>query len=183
MLTFKSNIEQFQNLQNGRCAPWHYGFPDHNNKAYIFDPRPMQDDPAIPPYTFHSFFYDHDQATSVLGRLRRVQRQSRLRPQVSDVIVERLPKRKTPLEENGMLEEFWGLYAVEAIAFRRVFVYCCVFLSPCIGFFFAWLFAWGQFGDLQNASVPFSISVPLFAMLLTWIVLPSSRNGGKLKVE
>jgi hypothetical protein len=72
----------------------------------------------------------------------------------------RLPKRKSSIiDANDAADEFWGLLAKERPSFLIIFLYHLLFLGPCILFFFMWLFKWRHSGDLQNASVPFTVAL------------------------
>ena len=84
--------------------------------------------------------------------------------------VDRIPKKVGGEKSLPRTQyEFWGIVAREERAAFRVLIYVLICASPNIvtsWFFFSWLFAWGHDGDLQNAAVPISLSMSLFAMLL-----------------
>jgi hypothetical protein len=63
-------------------------------------------------------------------------------------------------------EEFWGIFAQERRSFIWVFSYFLAAMSPSIAFFLIWLFPLGHGADLQNASVPISMTIALLSVLV-----------------
>jgi hypothetical protein len=86
-------------------------------------------------------------------------------------IIELLPKKNSQLDMNA--DEriyFWGLYARQEISFFRVLVYNAICISPCIWFFFMWLFPWSHSGDQQNASVPLMTMLSFLSVFWTTFI-------------
>lgn len=128
------------------------------------NPCPVQDDPPIADGDFHDFYHflyeGEDFIHSASTNLRREEICNILSGQT--LALERLPKRRECLKwRDGTWDKFWGLYAVEAPSFSRVLMYALLCLVPWIIFFFLWLFRWKHASDLQNASVPLTISITL----------------------
>jgi hypothetical protein len=83
----------------------------------------------------------------------------------SSEALDRIPKKNMRLEERGSAREFfWGIHGVERISFFTVATYHLLILLPPLIFWFLWLFQWGNFGDLQNASVPFLSALGLISL-------------------
>jgi hypothetical protein len=101
-----------------------------------------------------------------------------------DVVVsEKLPKRDSHLEERDSSREvFWGLYIVEKRSTTMLVMYSVVFLVPSFYFLFAWLFQWSHYGDLQNASVPLSVSIGLLGTFWGIISLTSPSFDGEVRL-
>lgn len=57
-------------------------------------------------------------------------------------------------------------------------LYSLAFLSPTFYFFFAWMFQWEHYGDLQNAAVPLTLSIGLIGTLFGIVSLNSPRFEG-----
>jgi hypothetical protein len=90
--------------------------------------------------------------------------------------MELFPKRLTSLEEGGNnREEFWGIYAREKRWFLMLLVYNIVCMSPSLVFGFLWLCSWGHPGDLQNATIPASMSVALLSLF--WSFMLTTDRG------
>lgn len=62
-------------------------------------------------------------------------------------------------------------------SFFRVVVYLCLVVAPAFGFVFAWLFQWGNDGDLQDATVPITLMTSLLSVL--WAVVYSGTDARK----
>lgn len=94
----------------------------------------------------------------------------------NDVVNEKIPKRDSMLEEQDVSREiFWGLYVVEKRSWLMSTFYSFVFLLPSVYFFFAWLFQWRHHNDLQNASVPITLSIGFLGTFWGSIFLTSPR--------
>lgn len=74
------------------------------------------------------------------------------------------------------VEQFWGIMAREQRSALKVVLYMLLSLTPTIWFTFMWLFSWGHEGDLQNATVPVTISIATLSMI--WVVVYS---GGEVE--
>lgn len=100
---------------------------------------------------------------------------------ISDEFLLCLPKRDTPVNSTGQFakgdkfEVFWGLVARERRSTARVMLYTFASLVPSLVFAFGWMFAWDHSGDLQNASVPFTITCSMLGLL--WAVVYSGSDG------
>lgn len=79
--------------------------------------------------------------------------------------LEKIPKRdREVIEEGDAREEFWGLLVVEEIQFLRVFAYHVTFIAGPFVFWALWLTVMGHPGDLQGASVPFTVALGLMSL-------------------
>src|SRR5699024_10308744 len=96
----------------------------------------------------------------------------------NDVVNEKIPKRDGMLEEHDVSREiFWGLYVVEKRSWLMLtFIVSFVFLLPSFYLFFAWLFQWHHHNDLQNASVPITLSIGFLGTFWGSIFLMSPRS-------
>ena len=140
------------------------GFPDDNDQMYQFLPRKPSPPPPNGPITREQF-YDHyylDQCPS-LHNWRRYQLSYRGHfNQANRVALDAVPKRLIRINmDDGVDEHFFGLYAKEERSFRHVAVYAFLCNMPGLVFFFLWLFQWQHGSDLQNASVPLTLSLSL----------------------
>lgn len=98
---------------------------------------------------------------------------------LSHDLLENMPKRDREVlagAQFSRVEHFWGIVAREERSALRVIVYMLLSLMPTLWFMFMWLFSWGHEGDLQNATVPVTISVATLSMV--WIVVYS---GGEIR--
>lgn len=140
------------------------GFPDDNDQMYQFLPRKPSPPPPNGPISKEQF-YDHyylDQCPSLYD-WRRYQLSYRGHfNKVSRVALDAVPKRLIQINmDDGVNEHFFGLYAKEERSAAHVAVYASLCNIPWIVFGFLWLFLWGHDSDLQNASVPLTLSLTL----------------------
>jgi hypothetical protein len=99
-------------------------------------------------------------------------------------VTQRLPKRNSALEERDPSHEiFWGLYIIEKRSTLMLLLWSFASLVPSFYFFFAWLFEWGHHGDLQNASVPLSISMGLFTTFWLCITVSAPSFESRRKIH
>lgn len=75
------------------------------------------------------------------------------------------------------VEHFWGLVAQEKRSALRVLLCMLLSLVPTVWFAFAWMFSWGHHGDLQDATVPVTISSTALSMV--WVVVYSGDDMRK----
>jgi hypothetical protein len=113
----------------------------------------------IPPIGRHQF-YDRFHACHNPRRIFHFHHRCRNFNKCARDLLKLFPKCKSTLiEDSDKQEAFWGIVAREQPSVFRLLLYNFACASPCIIFFFMWLFQWGHSGDLQNASVPLSIMV------------------------
>lgn len=171
-----------------RFAPGNkFSFPPSDDDSYRYSPQPMLE-PPISPHQFHELYYSCYDSESLIHRLRNIL--STVVPvvstcdvlsNISDEFLHCLPKLDTQVNSTGQFakgekfEVFWGLVARERRSTARVMVYTLVSLVPSLVFAFGWMFAWNHSGDLQNASVPFTITCSMLALL--WAVVYSGSDS------
>lgn len=86
----------------------------------------------------------------------------------SSEVLEKLPKKKTLLEEAGdKREDFWGLYARENISLRWIIFYNFLCVSPLLAYFVAWITPQGHVTDLQNSSIPVGVMLSMLSLFWT----------------
>lgn len=56
-------------------------------------------------------------------------------------------------------------------------MYLCAIMAPAFWFVFAWLFQWGNRGDLQDATVPMTLMLGMLSVL--WAVVYSGSDMRK----
>jgi hypothetical protein len=171
-------------------------YPKLNNYEYHFAPRPME---PIPPIRDHEFA-SHLRACYEPGRHLHWFSECR-RPCSSAGVLQLIPQRRQALQSGGEPRvEFWGIYARERISAFRVAVYVLICLAPSILFFFIWIFTLGiDFGssngqddgtekgtrkpsvDLQNASVPLTITIGLLGLLWCLVFLNKDNQMAALR--
>lgn len=140
------------------------GYPDDNDQMYHFLPRKPSPPPPNGPISKEQFqdhyYLDH---CPTLYDWRRYQFSYRGHfNKVNRVALDAVPKRLVQIDmDDGLDEHFFGLYAKEERSFFRVAIYACLCNVPGVIFFFLWLFQWGHGSDLQNASVPLTLSLSL----------------------
>lgn len=133
----------------------------------------------ITKHMFHDYFYScydsHNLKHSFLHRFLSTCDVIETLPQD---LLENMPKRDREVMTSAQcnrVEHFWGIVAREQRSALRVVVYMFLSLVPTIWFMFMWLFCWGHEGDLQNATVPVTISIATLSMV--WAVVYS---GGEI---
>jgi hypothetical protein len=159
-----SEFVLFHKYGYGRGARVDIGFPNDDDQMYHFLPRKPSPPPPNGPVSREQF-QDHyylDHCPS-LHDWRRYQFKTRGHfNKVNRVALDAVPKRIVQIDmDDGVDEHFFGLCAKEERSFLRVAVYACLCNLPGVVFFFLWLFQWGHGADLQNASVPLSLSLSL----------------------
>ncbi|KAI3401301.1 hypothetical protein diail_12007 [Diaporthe ilicicola] len=152
---------------------------DDEYPAYQYGPQPMKQ-PPITEHMFNDLFYACYTDDSVAHRLHSLFMSScDVAEDLPDELLENIPKYDreiVPSTRFTKVETFWGIAAQEQSSAIRVVAYMLLSLSPTIWFMFAWLFSWGHAGDLQNATVPITISLATLSMV--WVVVYS---GGDFK--
>ena len=149
-----------------RYEPRREEFPDgKHHQDYQYDPNPMNLIPPIGPHEFYDRFhacYNPRPAFHFLHKCVSFNRRTR-------DLLQLFPKCNSDLaEDSDKREPFWGIVAREQPSIFRLLLYNFACASPCLIFFFMWLFSWGHRGDLQNASVPFSVM--LAALSIFWSI-------------
>jgi hypothetical protein len=157
-------------------------FPNAENHAYVYNPKPMTD---IPPVTWHEFrnrFYKC-RSTSNQNSWIPWRRWSKSTKGHCREALDLFPKKTSPSDtSSGAREVFWGICAQEVICFRWVVFWNVVCILPFVAFLFAWLFKAAKADDLQDASVP--LMLVLSALSLFWsIFLSSLQFGGDRRVS
>jgi hypothetical protein len=141
-------------------------FPHISNSDYKFNPRPIGYVPPIAKEEFYHRFYTCYRPRPLLHWFHKCRKICKSREALN-----LLPKRTYFLEEGGdTREEFWGIYAQERPCFLTFSIYNCLCIVPSLAFLFLWLFSWGHAGDLQNASVPLSISATTLSILWAYML-------------
>lgn len=172
-----TDMKQFQKYDLNTGAPCSISYPPANSSDYDFSPRVPYPSPPVGPvsaYEFRDRFYkscDHPHGWYLhwLQRMRHLRTSSNTIPDARDVIP-LLPKKLEELNmDDGKRELFWGLYARERRGFAWVLAYGLLCNLPAIIFFFLWLFQWGHGSDLQNASVPLTMSISLSLFFLAML--------------
>lgn len=132
LLTIQQQLEKYG---IDLIAPIETGFPDEDF-SYKFEPRPTK--PKMPKgpvsqKAFHDRFYkDKDFHFTWRGRQR-----CRYFYEPDSTSLRAVPKKLEPLElSDGRQEHFYGLYAVERLAFVRVLAYFALALSLGVVVFF-----------------------------------------------
>jgi hypothetical protein len=147
-----------------RGARLDIGFPSATDQMYHFLPRKPRPPPPKGPISREQF-QDHYYLNHCpsLYDWRRYQLSYRGHfNKVNRVALDAVPKRLVQINmDDGVDEHFFGLYAKEERSFAHVAVYAGVCNLPGVVFFFLWLFRWGHGADLQNASVPLTLSLSL----------------------
>ena len=146
----------------GHCRP---SFPEDTDRDYDFRPKPPMPIPPIQPHEFTQRFY----LCRRRGKLHRYHltpcRKKCGRYPGPNGALARIPKRNTWPDVAGQEREFlWGLLAIERPSLFRVLLYHILILSAPFAFWWLWHFPWRHSGDLQNASVPFSVICVLLSM-------------------
>jgi hypothetical protein len=147
-----------------RGAPVDVGFPDDNDQMYHFLPRKPTPPPPNGPISKEQFqdhyYLDH---CPCLYDWKRYQLSYRGHfSKANRVALDAVPKRLVRINmDDGVDEHFYGLYAKEERSFLRVAIYALLCNLPGVIFFFLWLFQWQHASDLQNASVPLTLSLSL----------------------
>ncbi|KAF2164064.1 hypothetical protein M409DRAFT_56787 [Zasmidium cellare ATCC 36951] len=172
-----SSPSQFQKYDINAGAPCSLSYPPQSRTDYDFTPRVPIPSPPAGPISAHEFrgrFYKSSQHPFgwYLDFLQRLAAPGKAKMRIRDArdAIALLPKRAKCLEmDDGKRELFWGLYARERRGFAWVLAYGLLCNIPAIIFFFLWLFRWGHGADLQNASVPLTMSISLSLFFLAML--------------
>lgn len=155
-----------------RYEPRAEEFPDIKvYQHYQYNPNPMDFIPPIGPHQFYDRFHRCYKPRAVLHFYHRCIDFNRS----TRDLLQLFPKCDLDLvEDSDKYEPFWGIVAREKPCFIRLLIYNCICASPCLVFFFMWLFSWGHHGDLQNAAVP--LSLMLVGLSIFWSILFANRE-------
>ncbi|KAG8158120.1 hypothetical protein KVR01_011881 [Diaporthe batatas] len=160
-----------------------FSFPERGKDVefheYSYSPQPMIQAP-ITKHMFNDYFYscynNNNIRHSVLHKFLSSCDVIETLPQD---LLESMPKRDREVmvgAQFGRVEHFWGIVAREQRSALRVVLYMLLSLMPTVWFMFMWMFSWGHEGDLQNATVPVTISLATLSMI--WIVVYSGGESG-----
>jgi len=170
---------RFKKYGYQRGARLKVAFPEQDDLEYDFIPRVPNPAPPDGPVSSDEF-RDHYYLPDCLSFHSWRRYQLRFRGHFNKITredLEALPKRHTQVDmDDGLSELFYGLYAKERRSFARVAAYACLCNLPGVAFFFLWLFRWGHGADLQNASVPLTLSLSLTLGFAA--VVFGTRDGG-----
>ncbi|ROW12727.1 hypothetical protein VMCG_00290 [Cytospora schulzeri] len=161
-----------------------FSFPVPSDKEYPeyqYGPQPMLQAP-ITRHMFNDLFYACYDADSFTHRLHDLLSSMSMSTcdiveDLPDDLLDYMPKRDRKVLPGAQLREvehFWGIVAREQRSAFRVIVYMLLSLSPTIMFIFDWIFQWGHRGNLQDATVPFTISATILSMV--WTVVYSGSD-------
>lgn len=132
----------------------------------------------ITKHMFNDFFYScYDSNNLKHSLLHKFMSSCDVIETLSQDLLDNIPKRDREVlagTQFSRVEHFWGIVAREERSALRVIVYMFLSLMPTIWFMFMWLFSWGHEGDLQNATVPVTISIATLSMV--WIVVYSGSE-------
>ncbi|KAK4910351.1 hypothetical protein LTR49_020958 [Elasticomyces elasticus] len=153
---------RFEKFAEDEFVPRKVDFPHVDNLEYKYMPRPIDPRPPISKHEFRKRFYNScSQPSSWHRPWHSCKKFCTRRSQALAVI----PKRNQGLEKGGdTREDFWGILAQERRYFAWVLGYFLLTLVPSLVFFFMWLFRWSHVNDLQNASVPITVTLALWAV-------------------
>lgn len=155
---------QFKKYGYSRGARLKVAFPEQGDVEYDFAPRvqnPAPPDGPVSSDEFRDHYYLPDCPSLYSWRRYHLRFRGHFM-KIAREALEAVPKRHTQVNmDDGLTELFYGLYAKERRSFVRVAVYACLCNLPGVVFFFLWLFHWGHGADLQNASVPLTLSLSL----------------------
>ncbi|OQE38672.1 hypothetical protein PENCOP_c008G01386 [Penicillium coprophilum] len=171
---------RFRRFDGYEYAPLLPEYPDEDQPFYHYAPKPIRPRPPMASHEFDHWFYKRSWSRTARRLLSTDQHRAtntRCFPLGSrSVVEEKIPKRETALEEGiPASEDFWGLYVLERRSAFRLALYSLTFLVPSVYFFFAWLFQWGHAGDLQNASIPITLSLAPLVTFWGFVLSTSPR--------
>lgn len=154
--------------------------PDHDDE-YHYRPRPTKTPPVARHMFQHYFYgcYESDTLSHHLHKYLPVPSKCRIRNPAGELL-DFFPKRDRPVataSQSEKVEVCYGIAARECRSFFRVVVYLCLIMSPAIWFVFAWLFMWGDRGDLQDATIPMTLVLAMLSIL--WAVVHSGSDVRK----
>jgi hypothetical protein len=151
--------------------------PDHDDE-YYYRPRPTYSAP-VTRHMFNHYFYGCYESDSLWHRFHThlpLAARCRIRNPANEML-DFFPKRDRPVStasQSGKVEVCYGIAARECRSFLRIVVYLCLIMAPAFWFVFAWLFMWGDRGDLQDATVPLTLVLAMLSIL--WAVVHSGSD-------
>lgn len=83
-------------------------------------------------------------------------------------LLEFLPRRDRPAAaatQSDKVEVCYCLVSRERRSFFRVVAYLCLIMAPALWFVIAWMFVFGDRGDLQDATVPMTLKLTILSVL------------------
>lgn len=158
-----------------------FELPADDDDEYHYRPRPTYSAP-VTKHMFRHYFYGCYDSSALSHRFHAclpLAPTCRIRSPVAELL-EYLPKRDRKVAaaaQSDKVEVCYGLAAREFRSFFRVVVYLCLVMAPAFWFIFAWLFAWGDRGDLQDATVPMTLTLAVLSIL--WAVIYSGSDVRK----
>ncbi|KAK5713665.1 hypothetical protein LTR15_011365 [Elasticomyces elasticus] len=153
---------RFEKFAEDEFVPRIADFPHINDLEYKYLPKPIDPRPPISKHEFRKRFYNSCNQPSSWHRPWHSCKKFCTQGRQALTVV---PKRTRVLETGGdTREDFWGILAQERRYFAWVLGYFIMTLVPSIVFFFMWLFQWNHVNDLQNASVPLTMTLRLLAV-------------------
>lgn len=165
-----SPVPSFSFPERGRDIEYH---------EYTYSPQPMTQAP-ITKHMFNDLFYScYDRDNLRHHFIHKFLSSCDVIETLPQDLLDNMPKRDREVVTGAQfsrVEHFWGIVAREQRSALRVVVYMLLSLMPTIWFLFMWLFVWGHEGDLQNATVPVTISIATLSMV--WIVVYSGGEIG-----
>lgn len=165
---------KFNKFEARLYEPQKQDFPPPVMVEYDYSPRPVESIPPIGPHEFYKRFhacYDpQHQSWLPFRHIFCFHPSGHNRERLGC-----LPKRELNIiEDSDQLEIFWGIYAREQPSFTGMLIYNIIFAAPCVMFVFMWLFGLGNTADLQNATVPITVTVG--GLSVFWSIFLSSFN-------
>lgn len=158
-----------------------FELPSEHDDEYHYRPKPAYSAP-ITRHVFRHYFYGCYDSGTLSHRFHTsipLVPNCRVRNPPSELL-DFFPKRDRSVAEaaqSDKVEVCYGLLARECRSFFRVVMYLFVTMAPAFWFVFAWLFEWGNSGDLQDATVPITLMVS--AVSLLWAVVYSGTDMRK----
>lgn len=161
-----------------------FSFPelgiDTEYPEYTYSPQPMMQAP-VTKHMFNDYFYScYDSHNLKHSFLHKFLSSCDVIETLPQDLLGSMPKRDREVivgAKFSKVEHFWGIVAREQRSALRVVAYMLLSLTPTIWFTFMWLFSWGHEGDLQNATVPVTISIATLSMV--WAVVYSGDELGE----
>ncbi|KAK7735466.1 hypothetical protein SLS63_003936 [Diaporthe eres] len=158
-----------------------FELPADHDDEYHYRPRPTYSAP-ITKHMFSHYFYGCYDSGTLSHRLHAwmpLAPTCRIRNPAAELL-EFVPKRDRPAAaaaQSDKVEVCYGLVARERRSFFRVVVYLCLIMAPALWFVFVWLFVWGDSGDLQDATVPMTLTLAVLSIF--WALLYSGSDMRK----
>lgn len=181
--TNKTSVGQIIRPETDTFMPGEQSFelPSDYNNQYQYRLRPTYSAP-ITKHIFQHYFYGCYDSETRMHRLHAslpLMPACRIRNPASELL-DYFPKRDRKVAasaQSDKVEVCYGLVARECRSFHRVVVYLLLFMAPAFWFIFAWLFQWGNEGDLQDATIP--ITLMLTSVSVLWAVVYSGSDVRK----